>query len=96
MAAIYQYVPHMDDLPEPKTATFDTVDQLVAIPWVAMYREWDLDCGTFYRFSVKSVYLVAEFGKGAGWVHVGTLSLDDPAQLASLPQWVRPIDEGES
>jgi hypothetical protein len=34
MAAILQHVPHMDDLTQPATATFDTVAQLLAIPWV--------------------------------------------------------------
>ena len=38
MAAIMQRVPHFIDA-EPEIATFTSVDELLAIPWIARWRE---------------------------------------------------------
>lgn len=91
MAAILQHVPRfIDDAPE--TATFDTLDQLLAIPWVARFREptW----GNFYRFSLDGPRLVVEYDKGATWNVVGILS-GAMALTTSLPRW-RGFDNGAS
>lgn len=56
MAAIIQHVPGFIEA-KPETATFTSLEELLAIPWVARWREpwWEEDEPVnFYRFSVRS------------------------------------------
>ena len=72
MAAILQHIPHMDGVTSPASAAFDSLAELLAIPWVAEYRDpqrWSA-FGAFCRYSIRAgdkwhgQQLVVEYNKG--------------------------------
>lgn len=86
MNEIRQHVPGFVDGVEPNVVAFDTLEQLLAIPFV---KRWT-DSERFYRLSVNDeVYLIAEFNGGREWWVVGYLR--DPVPF--LPEWDRGIYE---
>lgn len=101
MATITQRLPgYIEGTPE--IATFDTLAELLAVPFVAEWRARGQPFGDhFYRFSQSHVatgemVLMAEFDKGAEWYVVGWLLDVEPGRLAALPRWVEPPEaDGE-
>ena len=94
MIILRQHIPAFCDGVEPKMATAATVEELLAVPWVAAYARDQL-VGTsdgkeplmrkFYRFSMKDGLLMAEHSRGRYWWVVGRLRSDEPI---ALPRWV--------
>lgn len=87
MNKIKQYRPaFFTGFPDLLEIEFDTVDELLAIPFVA---SWQTD-PEFYKFSIcgrdgygKMLTLICEQDEGASWWVVGFLDSDVP----SLPAW---------
>jgi hypothetical protein len=96
MAAIIQRVPGFIEA-EPEMATFTNLDELLAISWIARWREpwWEEDEPVnFYRFSVYGSDLMAEYNKGTDWFTVGTMAGADEL-VTSLPRW-HAVESSES
>lgn len=80
---IRQYLPAFFVGFAPETAEFETLDELLAVPWVARCADGDL----FHRFSVSGDHLMAEQNEGRAWFVVGTFRDEAPA---GLPKWAAP------
>ena len=94
MATILQHLPGFVD-GTPEQATFDTLEELLALPFVAEWRAHAQPWGNaFYRYSlsqdVAGAFLMAEFDKGAEWYVIGTLTDAVDGRLTSLPRWEEP------
>jgi hypothetical protein len=89
MTQIKQYRPAFMELGEKICAPFETVDDLMAIPFVSGFRN---EPG-FYRFSLfgredgsmpgAAVSLMAEYDSGRRWLVIGTIEGTSP----DLPLW---------
>lgn len=80
---IVQHIPgFVETEKEPERVDFDTLEELLAIPFVA---SWKAD-PPFERFSLSMNHLMAEMKDGSYWV-VGYLQ---HPELVQLPQWRGP------
>lgn len=94
---ILQHIPGYIEA-TPEAATFDTLDQLLAVPFVAMWPDRPSAWGDhFYRFSLSHddtrLLLMAEFDKGAKYYVVGFLDPSAEHLVTALPRWSPPPDE---
>jgi hypothetical protein len=64
---------------------FDTLEELLAIPWVKNFSVLK----TFHRYSVSGNCLIAEYRNGREWWVVGLLKNND----VGLPKWDHGIYE---
>lgn len=83
---IRQHIPAFFDDFDQQTADFETVKQLLSIPWVHHFSEHP----EFYRFSLHKDgrTLMAEYKEGAYWLVVGFIQ--HPMWhigLSELPLW---------
>lgn len=91
MNKIKQHIPNWVDGYEPEITEFNTLDELLAIPWV---KKWTT-IPEFYRFSASSdqsadrflvpemTHLMAELKQGREWWVVGLMKHNVP----ELPEW---------
>lgn len=63
-----------------KPITFETVDELLSMDWIA--RRKNYQDGDFYRFSISENRLMAEYAEGKKWWVVGFLE-----KPIDLPKW---------
>lgn len=88
---VRQHIPGFLTGHEPVVAEFDTLEELLAVPFVA---HWKSNPG-FHRFSmnveVGLSYLMAEYHNGKEWWVVGYLS----GSIPGLPRWEIPGESGE-
>ena len=100
---IIQYRPAFFSGFENDAVRFDTVEQLLAIPWVQGFTRSHGDGCDFHRFGISPYpgrnpdeanagHLMAEYGMGFSWWVVGTIA--DITQVA-LPAWVPQYDPFE-
>jgi hypothetical protein len=93
MSTITQYRPAYFAGFENEVVAFDTIDALLAIPFVANFRTVD----GFHRYSVwcedgAPARLMAEYETGRRWLVVGTFDGEAPC----LPNWEPPHPEHSS
>lgn len=74
------HIPPFMDIPHPSPVEFNTLDELLQIPFVSNFSEEE----NFYRFSLAGYSLMAEFDEGREWWVVGSISR--PGAL-NLPVW---------
>jgi hypothetical protein len=86
MNEIVQHVPTFVDGVERKRATFTTLEELLAVPWVKNYAD---SAEEFHQFSVSGQFLLVESRGGKHWWVVGVLK--EP--VAGLPAWGQGIYE---
>ncbi len=77
---ITQEIPPWSDM-KPKTAEFDTMDELTAISWVKNWASGD----DFHRLSLSGNALMSEMNGGRKWWVIGYIARPD---LLDLPKWV--------
>lgn len=82
MNSILQYRPAFFEGFKNERADFDTVEELMKVPFVKGFSEDE----NFFRFSVSGDHLLAEFRNGDEWWVVGTLK--EPVD--GLPEWREP------
>ena len=80
--AIRQYRPAFFEGFENETVQFNTLEEMLAIPWVKNFAANP----DFYRFSISDRHLMAEYRAGREWRVVGFLR--DPN--VGLPAWEQP------
>jgi hypothetical protein len=91
---IRQHVPAFCDGFEKKTAQFDTLEELLAVPWI---HSWTEDAPV-ERFSWSKPWdtpvpvLMAELANGEHWVVGFFRDCPDPGVLG-LPKWAGPRTE---
>lgn len=78
---ICRYFPAFCEGFKSETVAFNTLEELMALPFVAAYRS----APTFSRFSIAGNALVVEYSQGKEWGVVGLL--ENP--VAGLPNWER-------
>lgn len=84
MNSITQHVPtFVDDRGPLKSAEFETITELLAIPWVAQWAE-TMNGQPFHQFSKVDHHLMAEHAEGHTWWVVGYIT--DPGSV-ELPTW---------
>jgi len=80
---IERYIPDAIEIDDSDIVEFTTLDELVAIPFVAVYCQHP----DFYRFSRVSwgshTLLMAEFNQGRRWRAVGLIT----GPVPDLPEW---------
>lgn len=79
MNKIKQHIPGYVAGVKRRVAEFETLEQLLDIPWVKLMK----DRPGFHRFSLSGDRLMAEFQQGRLWFVVGYL--DEPVE--GLPVW---------
>jgi hypothetical protein len=84
---IVQHVPAFVDA-EPQRAEFDTLDELLAVPWVAQWQDPKTTGHQFCRFCISEELLIVEADEGRWWWVVGRLSHPERVQL---PPWRGPL-----
>lgn len=87
MNEIRQHRPAFFEGWENETIQFDTLEELLAIPWVKNFSAH----GNFHQYSVSGNHLMAEYRGGREWWVVGTLKHD----VEGLPKWYHGIYEVE-
>lgn len=75
---IHQHRPASFDCGENEAVQFDTLDQMLKIPWVKNFSSGV----SFHRFSISRNMLIAEYDCGAKWFVVGYLK-----NPVGLPEW---------
>lgn len=86
MNEIRQHIPAFVETEKgPEVMPFETLDELLVIPWVKRWREFP----RFHQFSQSDRHLMAEFRGGREWWVVGLLS--NPVE--GLPVWDHGIYE---
>jgi hypothetical protein len=78
--AIRQHIPDFCEGFDKATVEFDTLEELLAIPFVKNFSRHP----TFFRFSMSDRHLIAEYRGGREWWVVGTLS---HPEAVPLPDW---------
>lgn len=81
MTSIRQHIPNFVSGVDPETVEFKSLEELLAIPWVAQWAE-RTDGKDFHRFSQSDNMLMAEYVEGYNWLVVGYLS-----EPVDLPMW---------
>ena len=91
MATIRQRIPNYVSGVDPETVEFQTLDDLLDIPFVKIWKENGL-CrdNNFYQYSVSEEHwgtvLMAEYNSGIKWWVVGTMKGITGKELG-LPEW---------
>lgn len=92
---IREHIPAFISDLKPHEATFETIDQLLSISWVARWKKDSFVDLPFLRFSLTRYtkgkdLLMAEFDGGRKWWVVGYINQPSPELRAALPEWTRP------
>lgn len=82
---IRQHIPDFFEGFEKALVDFNTLEDLLAIPWVKNFSAH----ANFYRYSVSDNHLMAEYRGGRTWWVVGTLR----HRVDGLPEWDHGIYE---
>ena len=81
---ILEYVAAFYETREPARAEFNTIEQMLSLPWVAKHR---ISRG-FVRFSIANGdTLVAELNGKPSLKVIGRIADPDRKVLADLPEW---------
>jgi hypothetical protein len=98
-SVITERIPNYIEGVTPRVARFDSAAALLAIDFVAKWRDDPLGFGPFEQFSIAEegaeYSLMAEFNDGREWWVVGRLKLPNLAMIDGLNRW-EPPDERES
>ena len=90
MAKIRQYIPGFISGVEPETREFNTLEELLDIPWVSRFKTKEPKPGYFHQYSVSrddsQPLLVAEVEGGTKQWVVGYLD-DKHGVCDALPEW---------
>jgi hypothetical protein len=84
MNEIREHVPQFVEGVTPRRVEFEMLEQLLAIPWVAEFRDLRTTGHLFYRFSKSGGKLMVECDKGDWWWVVGHIK---HPELVDLPEW---------
>lgn len=82
MAILEQHIPSFCEGFEPKIGDFKNLQELLEIDFV---KDWSKK-KDFYRYSLSSANLMAEFNKGNKWYVIGYLR-NYGIDLSNLPRW---------
>mgnify|MGYP006263458053 CR=1 FL=1 len=93
---IKQHIPGFVDGMEPAHDVVVSLEALLALPYVGIWTEGEIEIPPFHQFSIAkpegledgAALLMAEMDKGREWYVVGYLQSDEPI---NLPIWVNPF-----
>jgi hypothetical protein len=86
----YQHIPPYVQTNEYLVFDFNTTEELLDHPWIAVWGQQDFKEKPFSRYSLsKDGYLMAEFGDNEVWWALGKIQYPDKI---SLPAWGAPVE----
>ncbi len=81
MNGIRQHIPNFIGGVEPEVVAFETLEELLAIPWVSTWTK--LGRRRFHRWAKSEGCLMAEYSRGSYWLVIGYLK---KPQKVDLPE----------